>query len=102
REDVEFELADTRRARPADRDIEERRPHALAPMTGGDHETQVGHVSTRRVWISGQEEPADDALTVVAHEHSGVGVALDASEVAALVRRGPPRPTAEDPASFLS
>jgi len=54
REDVEFELADTRRARPADRDIEERRPHALAPMTGGDHETQVGHVSTRRVWISGQ------------------------------------------------
>src|SRR4029077_6599179 len=64
RKHVQLELAHPRFARPGDRLLEQSPPDPPATVTERAHQTQIGHMATRRMGIARDREATDDNAAV--------------------------------------
>ena len=101
REDVELELGHAHLARPAHGGLEQRASDPVATMAGGDHETQIGDMEARRMWVARDGEPADEPLGRLRHEHRRVRRAAGRPKVAALLGCAAPLLGGDQPALRL-
>ena len=85
REDVQLELRDARPLRPRDGLFQQRPPDPAAPVAGGDHQAEIGHVAAGGMGIPPDREAADDPVRSLGDEDGRVRVAPQGAQVAALV-----------------
>ena len=101
-EDVQLELVDARVAGPVDRLLEQCPADPAAPVADRDHQAEIGHVTAGGVRIARDREAADDRAVVLGDEDGRVRVALQRTEVAALLADAAPAVGVQQPALRLA
>ena len=71
--DVKLELPDAGALGPCDRLVEQASTDAAPTVARGHHQAEVGDVRARRMDVTGEREPADDAVPVLGQVDGGVG-----------------------------